>query len=164
MAAGLQAALDRVTALVASTASLADDGSGRTAFERAPSRVALLAGPDQGVHRRFHVLYGGSQSVSGGRFACSYTDTYVDLVVEVGYYQGGGSRGTVGGEQHGVDRLAADDLDRLRQHVEHPTNYDTANTGIQLIEWTGTKLAALKDERRVYEVSFRVWVEHARLT
>lgn len=166
MPAGHQAAFDRVVTLVASTASLSDDFSGVTTFARYPSRLELADEPSPGIHRRYHVVFESAEpyGATGGRFTGTLTDDYVTVEVQVAYYEGGGDVTTVGGEQHGVDRTAVDDLNRMRQHVEHPDNYDQANTGIQLVLWQGTRRMSSPSGMRIYASKFRLWVEQARLT
>lgn len=167
MPAGFQAAYDRVTTLVGTTASLLADGSGETALTRHPSRLDLADMPDTAVHRRFHVLYEGEQPFggSGGRFAGNLTDSYALFVVQIGYYEGGGDVVNTQGERRSIERVAMDDLNRIRQHVEHPDNYDVGTTGIQLVTWQGTRRLPPRDgqRRRIYEMTFRLWVEHDRL-
>lgn len=166
MPAGHQAAFDRVVTLVASTTSLAADSSGVTTFARYPSRLELADEASLGIHRRYHVIFETAEPFdgTGGRFTGTLTDDYITVEVQVAYYEGGGNVMTTGGEQHGVDRTAVDDLNRLRQHVEHPDNYDQANTGIQLVRWRGTRRISSPTGMRIYASKFQLWIEQARLT
>ena len=166
MPAGHQAAFDRVVTLVASTASLADDSSGVTAFSRHPSRLELAQDAAPGLHRRYHVVFDAADPFdgTGGTFAGTLTDDYLSVEVQVAYYEGGGDLTAVAGEQHGVDRTAMDDLNRIRQHVEHPDNYDQGNTGIQLVRWLGVRRLSSPPGLRVYGIKFRLWIEHGRLS
>lgn len=164
---GARLAFDQIATTIIATPSLLVDDSGVTTFARYPSRFDLDDGPDTGIHRRFHLTYEGEDvfAGTGGRFVGNVTDSYVTFAVQVAYFEGGGDAVATQGERHSIDRVAMDDLNRIRQRVEHPDQYDAATTGIQLITWLGTRRLAVKPgtARRIYEIRFRVWIEHARL-
>lgn len=127
-----------------------------------PYRLDLEDIEESGCHRTFHVVYSGSQPFegNGGTFAGNILDDQILLKVQVAYFVGGG--GMLTGDRQEVDRLAADDLNRIRQILQHPVNYDSANTGIANVQWEGTTVAVdeIGSHKRVYELSFRVHVRH----
>lgn len=170
MAAGPVAAFDKIAALVASTSLSIVDNSGRDTLERLNARLDFDDVEDTAVHRRFHVSFAGMENHPEGRFAGTLTDSYLTVTVQVGYYEGGGdvqvqpTDSAYTSDRHGVDRMAMEDLDRMRQHVENPDNYAVSTTGIQLISWQGTRRLPLSSRKRIYETTFRVWIEHARLS
>lgn len=167
----LQEAFDRIATVVASTASLDAspgspvDSSGNPVFLRHPARLDLDDIEDTAIHRRFHVILESVEPPAGmgRRFAGSLTDTDFSVVVQLGYFDGGGDAVPTY-DRHGIDRLASSDLVRLVSHVEHPDNYDQGTTGIQLVQWIGTRRVVVQSRKRIYESRFRVWVEHNRLT
>ena len=168
MSAGHQAAFDGITTLVASTASLLDDNSGIASFVRAPSRLDLIDQSDASIHRQFHVIYDGSQQFggTGGSFSGSVLDDFALFTIQIGYYEGGGDISSVFGERHSIDRVAMDDLDRVRQHIMHPNNFNGLSTGICNVEWTGTSRLAegAGTARRIYQMTIRVWIRHSTLS
>lgn len=173
MAAGHTAALDRFAALIVETTGLSED-RGTSTFRQANYRLDLADLPDQGCHRTFHVLYGGAapHPSRGGGYGGSLVDDILTVRVQVAYLEAGGSvnMGTVTApetaDRRGIDRLAAEDLNRLRQRLETPNNPDNRDfdsTGITEIHWDGTERRAptAGSGKVIFEMAFRVWVRHA---
>jgi len=172
MAAGYGAAYSRVATVIEAITLTAHGGV--TTFRQWPNRLTSAELADTGAHRRFHVLLDGMEPPErkAGRYAGSLIDDWMRLLVQVGYYEGGGDKPMPGpaampptNDRQGIDQVAMIDLDILQQRLEDPANYDQANTGIQQILWTGTQRLPPGEgsRKRIYGLGFRVWTEHARL-
>jgi len=175
MAAGHAAALDRIATLIAATTGLTED-RGTSTFREANYRLDFSDQPDQNCHRMFHVLYQGASPhpSRGGAMGGSLVDDVLDVRVQVAYFEAGGSVNTgtatapETADRRGIDRLAAEDLNIIRQRLENPNNPDNrdfANTGINEIHWTGTTRRDKNpgSAKVIFEVALTLWMRHARI-
>ncbi len=79
------------------------------------------------------------------------------VVVQLGYYRGGGDAGGVdGGDRRSVMVRANDDCMRLSDVCENPANYNSGTTGIRWIRYAGHRRAFDLKKFEVWEVAFDV--------
>lgn len=168
MPAGPQAAYDRCVTLLSGYA-MAAASHGVAALREAEYDFALSEEPSLDLHRRFQVIYDTAQAIGGegGQFSGDLLDDILNVRVQVSYFMGGGTRTDSGAgyeaNRSGIDSIAADDMNRVRQRLCHPDNWSSSTTGIQIIHWQGTR-NIVRDHRRqlaVYEASFGVQLRHA---
>lgn len=77
--------------------------------------------------------------------------------VQLGYFRGGGNAGGVnGGDRRSVSVRANDDCMRLSDTCENPLNYNSASTGIMVIQYTGHYRAFNLKKYEIWEVDFDV--------
>ncbi len=91
----------------------------------------------------------------GATFGAAETIYEANVVVEVGYYRGGGDAG--GGDRQTVMRAAADDVMRIADVLVNPANYGGSTTGIREIRFMGAERVLDKPHAEVWAV--RLWVQ-----
>lgn len=168
---GFAQSYDRMVTLVGTVPNL-PAYAGTTAFTPEPRRMALAEREEPGITRRFHVIGNAQDAMphEGGAFSGNVRDDRFSIKVQVAYYVAGGEARTGGAatssDEAGIDRVAMDDLNRLRQHLQNPANFDAVTTGILHVRWNGTNPLPRPATSRVqvYEIDLTLTVRHPVLT
>lgn len=109
------------------------------------------------IHRMFQVELVGDRRLggTGGVYSGQRQDKMIEYEVKIGYHVFGGA----GGDWRAISLAAAQDTERVRQELEHPSNR-TVGTGGTIVggetvrvNWTGTAYRRDRDRRRLIAVS-----------
>lgn len=168
MPAGPQAVLERFVTLLADY-SLSSTSHGVSTLREALYDRDLANEAPSAIHRTFQVIYDSARDFggTGGQFSGDTIDDLLLLRVQVAFHLAGGTvpdaNNSLEADRSGTDALAAGDMNRVRQRLCNPVNYDGDNTGIVLVGWRGTRNVERDAAKQVavYEAAFEVHVRHA---
>lgn len=123
-------------------------------FVRSGYRLTLGEEPDSAIDGLYFVDV-DSIGPPGPHFGTAESIfTLLQVLVEVGYYRGGGDLGP--GDRQSVLRNAADDMQRLADVLPHPDYYSGETTGIRRIIFQGANRVIDKPRAEVWQARFLV--------